>query len=366
VTDSNGLFSNDTIQVSVISPSIITSCGDTGRPHVNAQLIPFGTLSQARYEMAVASTGNKILFAGGRMLSTPNVLSSRVDIYDTTTKSWSTAELSVARCAISGIAAGNKIFFGGGEIGDGSSKVNTVDIYDASNNTWSVAALSEPGTTMATATAGNKVFFASGYGNASSQKRAENVDIYDLNTSTWSVAHLSEPRYGGISAVAVNDKVYFAGGMAESGNNSFALDKIDIYDITSNSWYTSTLYEGKSECAGISAGNKIFWGGGWTGSGITRIGSCVVEIKNVNSGSSIAYLSNPGAYQSFLKDGKIVFFATGNTFDIYDITTDTWLIGVLPADINGSSVNLGVNNTIYVPGCNVNGGLSNQVWKLEF
>ena len=103
-----------------------------------------------------------------------------------------------------------------------------------------------------------------------------------------------------------------------------------------------------------------------TGDSQTGHVSCVVEIKDVNAGSSIAYFANPGAYQSVLKDGKLVFFAGENTFDIYDIITGIWSIGVLPADINGSSVNLGVNNTIYVPGCNVNGGLSNQVWKLEF
>jgi N-acetylneuraminic acid mutarotase len=54
-----------------------------------------------------------------------------------------------------------------------------------------------------------------------------------------------------------------------------------------------------------------------------------------------------------------------NKFDIYDITTNTWSIGVLPANIYGSSV-ISVNNTIYIAGGYVNDVLSNQVWKLEF
>ncbi len=369
VTDSDGLFSKDTMQASVIDPPI-TSCGDTNRPHVNAQLIPVGTLSQARGAMAVASAGNTILFAGG---STNLGKSSRVDIYDITTQSWSTAELSEARTHISAVASGNKIFFGGGEISDGTFPTKTVDIYDASTNTWSVAALSEPGKDMATAAAGNKVFFAGGEGGfaaSSRENRAETVDIYDLNTSTWSVAHLSEPRYKLISAVAVNDKVYFAGGYVFLGDyfNWFASDKIDIYDITTSSWSTSTLYEGKMECAAISAGDKIFWAGGITGNGNDQTGhlSCVVEIKDVNAGSSIAYLSNPGAFQAFLKDGKIVFFGGGNTFDIYNLTTGMWSIGVLPAGIDYVYSSIGVNNTIYVVAAIVNGVLSNQVWKLEF
>jgi hypothetical protein len=54
-----------------------------------------------------------------------------------------------------------------------------------------------------------------------------------------------------------------------------------------------------------------------------------------------------------------------NKFDIYDITTNTWSVGVLQVDIYASSV-ISVNNTIYVAGGYVNGILSNQVWKLEF
>jgi hypothetical protein len=367
VTDAVGLSSKDTVQLTVNTLALPPSCGDTNRPHVNARLIPFVTPPQAREGMAVASAGNKILFAGGD----DNLgHSSRVDIYDITTQSWSTAALSESRTSISAIAAGNKIFFGGGEIGDGTYPTKTVDIYDASTNTWSVAALSEPGKHMATAAAGSKVFFAGGEGGfaaSSREGRGETVDICDLNTNTWSVGHLSEPRNSGISAVAVNDKVYFAGGEAWFGYDDWVFtDKIDIYDITSNAWSTSTLYEEKAWCAGIAVGNKIFWAGGATGNHQTGHLSCVVEIKDVNAGSSIAYLSNPGASQSFLKDGKILFFAGGNTFDIYDLTTGTWSIGVLPADINPVFVNIAGNNTIFVAGAIVNGVLSNQIWKLEF
>lgn len=103
-----------------------------------------------------------------------------------------------------------------------------------------------------------------------------------------------------------------------------------------------------------------------TGDSQTGHVSCVVEIKDVNAGSSIAYFANPGAYQAVLKDGKLVFFAGENTFDIYDLITGIWSIGVLPADINPFFVSIGVNNTIFVAGTIVNGDLSNQVWKLEF
>ena len=63
VTDAGGLFSNDTVQIKVDPQSIV--CDNSTRPQVNAQLIPVGTLSQARSSIAAASSGNKIVFAGG-------------------------------------------------------------------------------------------------------------------------------------------------------------------------------------------------------------------------------------------------------------------------------------------------------------
>ena len=72
VTDAGGLYDMDTVQVTVLAETIdcntntaITSCDGSRRPVVCAQLTPIGTLSQARDKIAVASAGNKIVFAGG-------------------------------------------------------------------------------------------------------------------------------------------------------------------------------------------------------------------------------------------------------------------------------------------------------------
>ena len=52
-------------------------------------------------------------------------------------------------------------------------------------------------------------------------------------------------------------------------------------------------------------------------------------------------------------------------FGIYDTTTNTWSIGVLPFALEGASI-LSVNNTLYVAGGKVAGALTAGVWKLEF
>ncbi len=68
------------------------------------------------------------------------------------------------------------------------------------------------------------------------------------------------------------------------------------------------------------------------------------------------------------KDTLVFFTGAGyekNKFDIYAINSNTWSIGLLPVHIEGAAI-ISVNNTIYVAGGKVNGGLSKQLRKLEF
>src|SRR6476620_95425 len=125
-------------------------CSSSSRRAIGAQLVPVGKLSQARSGMAVVAVGNKILFAGAWEANNRHS-SSRVDIYDVTSNSWSTAELSEDRSSIATVAAGNKAFFAGGMRSD---MYATVDIYDAVTNTWTVDSLSSPRYAIAAATVG--------------------------------------------------------------------------------------------------------------------------------------------------------------------------------------------------------------------
>jgi hypothetical protein len=100
-----------------------------------------------------------------------------------------------------------------------------------------------------------------------------------------------------------------------------------------------------------------------------------MEIKDINTGtSSNAYLYKAGDFaidKAVTKDGKIIFrprYYQEDKFDIYDIGTNSWHIGVLSLNISFRSESIiSINNTIYIAGAIVNGiVLSSQVWKLEF
>jgi N-acetylneuraminic acid mutarotase len=369
VTDAGGLFSKDTIQIFVNPVSGIVDCNGILRPLVNAQLKPIGTLSQTRTDVAVASAGNKILFAGGLIPGTPSSFSSRVDIFDITTNSWTTAELSQARFGVIPAVHGNKIFFAGGYgSGYGSSRV---DIYDAIVDTWTTADLRDARGEMGGAAAGNKVLFGGGFnwGNVTTDPFPTIVDIYDASNNSWSSSSLTDRPAGvtsGIAATAIGNKIYLAGGYDLFENR--ATSKINIYDASNNTWSTSDLSIARGNMASIAVGNKNYWAGG---SSKTEFANEMVEIRDMNSGSStFDCLFQPNAtFSAVLKYNKIVFFtgygAEKNKFDIYDIATNTWSVGVLPQSITAAAI-ISVNNTVYVAGGKVNGVLSDKVWKLEY
>ena len=379
VTDNGSLFAKDTMHV-IVNEGGIVDCNGSIRPQVNAQLIPVSNLSIAREGMAIASAGNKVLFAGGFTGNYPSGWQyySRVDIFDISLNSWTTAELSEARWDMATAVLGNKIFFAGGVIGVGTYTTR-VDVYDASTNTWSIMELSSARTDMVGAAAGNRVLFAGGMEGSFSY--SNKVDVYDAFTNTWSVASLRDVAVG-TTATVIDNKIFFAGNASDWYAWDFGTitSTISIYDAAANSWSTSNLSLARGFLAGIAVGSKNYWAGGLSKQPFNPFTN-LVEIRDINTGvSTFSCLFQPNAFFSAVqKNNSVVFFTSGvdnpsfwtipppvmNKFDIYDIAATDWSVGVLSVNIYGSKI-ISVNNIIYVAGGYVNGVLSNQVWKLEF
>lgn len=359
ITDNGGLTAIDTVQVTVRPDPGQQPCDNSNRSEVIARLIPIGTLSKPREGMAIAAAGNKILFAGGAW--TPDCPecwgSTRVDIYDVSNNSWSTAELSKGRWSIGAVASGNKIFFAGGQSGDGANDIyyTNVDIYDASTNKWTIAHLSEARGYLAAGAVGDKVIFAGGEKDWN-YTTSDRVDVYEISTDRWTITNLSEAR-SDISAVTVNNKIYFAGGDNDARWYNSPSRKIDIYDNTTALWSTSNLNEPMHWVAGTTLSNKIYWAAG-----------CTVEIKDVTTGNStIAHPYKPIQWeaQAVVKDNYVILLGQRGSlnypdsepkFDIYNTTTNTWSIGMLPSNIMSA---ISLNNIVYA-----SDGI--KVYKLEF
>lgn len=349
----------------------ITQDCNSNRPIISVQITQIGSLSVPRWFVGVASAGNLIMYAGGQSsgIAFPPEDESIVDIYNTTTNTWSIASLSEARYGISTITVGSKIFFAGGITNFSSSSV--VDIYDINTNTWSVSSLSSPRGDMACAKVGNKVLFAGG--RTRSGSKSNRVDIYDLNTELWSIATLSESRTS-MSAVTVNNKVYFAGG----NNGVLASNRIDIFDNETNSWSTDNLQLGRSSFSAITINNKIYWAGGFKGynNNYNPLDTtCSVEIFDVITGtSSTNNLHIPSAWhftsrQCAVKNNKILFpNLLGNEyFDMYDLNTNTWSIGKLPrGSYSGENITNVNNKLIYLSYNDNDWPISENVYLMNF
>lgn len=344
VTDNDGAADDDTVIVNTVY---------TSRPEINARLVPVGNLSQSRKVSTVATANGKILFAGGIAPPTgtpsspgPNY-SSRVDILDIASSTWSTAELSMPRSDMTSISLGNNIYFAGGSNRGPTSRV---DVYNTSTNLWSTMEMLHAGSKLASIAYGNRLFVAGG----------DYLNIFDGQTKQWSAKKLSQYR-NSMTALAVrstpNPILAFMGGV-QSSYNGILSSRIDLYNPVANTLSTSELNEPKF---GMIATGSIM-AGGTTENGITN---------KVDGISGCLFQPNSFSYHSYAKLGtKLVFFIwdgnAKNRFDIFDLATNTWSIGVLDQTITPSLI-ISVDNTIYVTGAyGNNNGYYKQVWKLEF
>jgi hypothetical protein len=372
VTDMAGSTDRDTVMITINPNYSPYNCPNRSIKY--ARLVPFGNLSIARFNVVGASAGSKILFAAGWI---PGAHSSRVDIYDTISRSWTTAELTMAeRDGMAVATVGNKILFAGGGNNDWIDVTSRVDIYDATTNSWSTAELSQARNYPAAVTLNNKVYIAGGgYWGPLSQGSSTNyhigstaIDIYDNATNTWTTSKLSEGRFE-LSATAIDNKIYFAGGLHSIYSVS---SKIDIYDAANGSWSYSSMKDARAGHWGVAVGDKILWAGGANtpyASGYNLADN--VEIRHILNGTTTSECFLPKAqFQSAKINNQIIFF-TGiskdqvSQFDVYDISSEKWSTVVLPINLKGSAI-VAVNNNIYLAGGSLDFTYTNQVWKLEF
>jgi len=340
-----------------ISPTPSTSVTNDQR------LMPFGTLSIPRQYVCAATAGNKILFAGGATQTQPSMIaSSRVDIYDTVTQSWSTAELSLPRAGLIATSLGSKIYFADGYINNSSR----IDVYDASTNSWSTDELSIGRSLLAVGGTANKIVFAGGI-----EPFGNEINILDIATNTWSTTILSEPRVN-ISATSLASKIYFSGGSHYSGEIS---NNVDIYDASLNTWTAITMSKPRTLHTSIAVDNKIFWAGGSSSydSQGDYISNNSVEIYDLNTGSSITHQLSHTPFYNAIINNKVIFFTafdlSSYSLHIYDINTQTWSVRNFsfsaPAAINWHRSIIRLGNRFFL----AEGFLetnSSRVWKLEF
>ena len=222
-------------------------------------------LSTPRAYGAISVVNGKLLIAGGFTNVSEQIAPSNiVDIYNSTTGEWTVEKLTVSRGLLSGVSFGNKTYFCGGitDLATGQSS-NRVDVYNASNNTWSIDSISLSRGATSIVGIDKYIIVAGGYNNASGA--LDNVDIFDTELNKWTTTRLSQPR-SFMASAAHGQKAYFTGG----GNNnttsrflSSSSNQVDIFDVKTGIWTTNSLVNSRVAHTCISLNNNIYVGGGF-------------------------------------------------------------------------------------------------------
>lgn len=291
-----------------------------------------GTFSSQRTDM------NSVVFKDKFYLSSFGF----IEIFDPVTNTLTNAQnLSISRWGIGTVATSDKIFFAGGYDIPSTQviPISRVDIYSSTNGTWSTAELSTARFRVCAATVGDKVFFAGGYTTNSSA--TARMDIYNISTNSWSDRTLSKPGHH-VSAV-VENKIWL---VAEGSN------LIDVYDPVTNNWSIITLSFSITSEATITLNNKVYF-----------TGNSVVQVYDISSRSwsSFTLSENKSYVPAGISNNKIVFIGGmtnwdtySNRMEIYDPATGSLSTQFMSSDLFFESI-ISYNNFIYSAG-----GLADQ------
>lgn len=327
-------------------------------------------ISNPRFHLGSISVGGKVYFAGGAMAG--QAAATTIDIYDQASDTWSVENLAIGGTFIGIAEARGLIFFAGGLDINSGIESNVVEIYDTQTGDWDYAELSVPRATVMAIGLEDKVLFAGGAtaGPFFSNPVGSNViDIYDLNTGEWSTTTLPEPKGWG-SVVRAGNRVFFAGGLLD--NNTMS-KRIDIYDVQSGEWSMDSLSVARAAGTVATLGHQIFFAGGITLPGGE---TDVVDIYDTETDTwSVAHLSEPRATlasasacgQTFFAGGGLtdwetkIVTATTNRVDIYNAETGEWSTGQLSVSRSGLTGTTLNGQVFFAGGLYVPSGLSNQI-----
>ena len=224
------------------------------------------TLSEGKVGMGTAALGDKIIFFSGSRLigGTTRELVAEAELFNVHTgeKQILPINSASARIAASGVSVGSKFIFAGGDNGWATDKV---DIYDTLTQLWSTAQLSLDRYFISAVSLNGKALFAGG-SSKTEDRPVSNVDIYAYATDSWSVINLPQyentPYRRNIGGIAYGNNAYFAGGVQgvyEDDNCKY----VSVFNAQTNTWLSSISLSNKKTdiCTGVYSG-KIYFAGG--------------------------------------------------------------------------------------------------------
>ena len=175
-------------------------------------------------------SGTRIYAVGGYD-STAAGISTVVEAYDTTQKTWSTtAPMLSPRSGFAAVSVGGKLHALGG-FDDSYTQLATHEVYDPTTNEWSsLAPLPTARANLAAVTGTDGLIYA--IGGSGSPTYLSTVEAYDPAHDTWtSKQQMLTPRMGLATVATSNGSIYAIGGI-----NSAIVNSVEFFDVSANSW----------------------------------------------------------------------------------------------------------------------------------
>jgi hypothetical protein len=210
-----------------------------------------------------------------------------------------------------------------------------IDIYDISTDSWTITELpdlqfgnDQEGIAVA---AGNKAYFCGG-------DRRDIIYVYDVINNSWSTEKLTVNR-GDYAAAFVGNKLFIAG-------ISLTPNIVDVYDVSTGTWSLTTLSEGRSSLKAATFNNKAFFAGGWLAGQSTAL----VDIyDNSTQKWSITYLSGPTVLDAIAPLGQsLLFFGPNDHIDIYDPSLNNWSMAELTQNFTYDKQIISIGGEVYI------------------
>lgn len=228
-----------------------------------------------RREFGIGVAQGKIYVVGGYDGS--NILSSVLE-YDPAGNTWtSKSPMPAPREGLSVAVVNDTLYAIGGD--DGSITLNTVEAYDPVADLWiSRAAMPTARTLLTCQEFGGKIYAMGG--NDTGVNATGALEVYDPESNSWSTKAALMPRYG-LSSAVVDEKIYTLGGFI--GVSVVAV--VQSYDTASNSWSSEAqLLTARWGLGSDAIGNRIYAIGGQTlfhsgYTGVNEVGT--VEVTGV-------------------------------------------------------------------------------------
>jgi N-acetylneuraminic acid mutarotase len=181
-------------------------------------------------QRAGAGIGTRIYAVVGND-STAAGISTVVEAYDTTQKTWSTtAPMLSPRSGFAAASVGGKLHVLGGF--DASyTPLATHDVYDPTTNKWSsLAPLPTARGNLAAVTGTDGLICA--IGGSGSPNYLSTVEAYDPAHDTWtSKQQMLTPRMSLATVATSNGSIYAIGGI-----NSVIVNSVETFNASANSW----------------------------------------------------------------------------------------------------------------------------------